>query len=187
MPEDEPPSSVVILRGSNGSRRNTLSISLKDYLKVRSQKPSNGLSIAGISLGVVAPSTLLFIAEDTLDIIPVCCLFMLIGSILFLIGVSKFSNWDKNMNSAREKIESEENIPYPPIPQWPSIIATICFVAGFILSDLEGIYFLIGGIIGLAFLGIQAYQAYSRNQAYDALIEDRINNFNQLKYGLEEK
>ena len=174
MAEDASPSSVPILLGSIGKGRVTPSIPLNNYVKVRSQKPSNVLSIAGIALGAVVPSTLFFIAEDTLDIIPVCCLFMLIGFILFLIGVSKFSNWDKDMKAAREKIESEENIPYPPIPQWPSVVATICFVAGFILSDLEGIYFLIGGITGLVFLAIQAYQIRTRNQAYDTLINEMI-------------
>ena len=78
------------------------------------------------------------------------------------------------MKAARERIESEENIPYPPIAQWPSIAATICFVAGFILIDFEAIFFLFGGIPGLIFFGIQAYQMHNRNQAYDALINEMV-------------
>ena len=127
-----------------------------------------------MALGVVVPCSLFFIVDDTLDVIPFCGLFMLIGCVLFFIGASSHSKWDKNMKSARERIESEENIPYPPISQWPSIVATICFVGGFVLSDLEGIYFLFGGIIGLIFLGIQGYQHHNRNQAYDALINEMV-------------
>lgn len=174
MAEDASPSSVPILLGSIGKGRDTPSIPLNNYVKVRSQKPSNVLSIAGIALGVVVPFSLLFTVEDTLDVIPFCGLFILIGSILILIGVSRYSKWDKDMKSARERIESEENIPYPPIPQWPSVVATICFVSGFILSDLEGIYFLIGGMTGLVFLAIQAYQIRNRNQAYDTRINEMI-------------
>lgn len=174
MAEDASPSSVPILLGSIGKGRDTPSIPLNNYVKVRSQKPSNVLSIAGIALGVVVPFSLLFTVEDTLDVIPFCGLFILIGSILILIGVSRYSKWDKHMKSARERIESEENIPYPPIPQWPSVVATICFVSGFILSDLEGIYFLIGGMTGIVFLAIQAYQIRNRNQAYDTRINEMI-------------
>ncbi len=174
MAEDASPSSVPILLGSIGKGRDTPSIPLNNYVKVRSQKPSNVLSIAGIALGVVVPFSLLFTVEDTLDVIPFCGLFILIGSILILIGVSRYSKWDKHMKSARERIESEENIPYPPIPQWPSVVATICFVSGFILSDLEGIYFLIGGMTGLVFLAIQGYQIRNLNQAYDTRINEMI-------------
>lgn len=174
MAEDASPSSVPILLGSIGKGRDTPSIPLNNYVKVRSQKPSNVLSIAGIALGVVIPFSLLFTVEDTLDVIPFCGLFILIGSILILIGVSRYSKWDKHMKSARERIESEENIPYPPIPQWPSVVATICFVSGFILSDLEGIYFLIGGMTGLVFLAIQGYQIRNLNQAYDTRINEMI-------------
>ena len=174
MAEDASPSSVPILLGSIGKGRDTPSIPLNNYVKVRSQKPSNVLSMAGIALGVVVPFSLLFTVEDTLDVIPFCGLFILIGSILILIGVSRYSKWDKHMKSARERIESEENIPCPPIPQWPSVVATICFVSGFILSDLEGIYFLIGGMTGLVFLAIQAYQIRNRNQAYDTRINEMI-------------
>ncbi len=174
MAEDASPSSVPILLGSIGKGRDTPSIPLNNYVKVRSQKPSNVLSIAGIALGVVIPFSLLFTVEDTLDVIPFCGLFILIGSILILIGVSRYSKWDKHMKSARERIESEENIPCPPIPQWPSVVATICFVSGFILSDLEGIYFLIGGMTGIVFLAIQAYQIRNRNQAYDTRINEMI-------------
>tara|TARA_A100001234_G_scaffold217513_1_gene225028 strand:- start:78 stop:602 length:525 start_codon:yes stop_codon:yes gene_type:complete len=174
MAEDASPSSVPILLGSIGKGRDTPSIPLNNYVKVRSQKPSNVLSIAGIALGVVVPFSLLFTVEDTLDVIPFCGLFILIGSILILIGVSRYSKWDKHMKSARERIESEENIPCPPIPQWPSVVATICFVSGFILSDLEGIYFLIGGMTGLVFLAIQAYQIRNRNHAYDTRINEMI-------------
>lgn len=174
MAEDASPSSVPILLGSIGKGRDTPSIPLNNYVKVRSQKPSNVLSIAGIALGVVVPFSLLFTVEDTLDVIPFCGLFILIGSILILIGVSRYSKWDKHMKSARERIESEENIPYPPIPQWPSVVATICFVLGFILSDLEGIYFLIGGMTGLVFLAIQGYQIRNLNQAYDTRINEMM-------------
>ncbi len=174
MAEDASPSSVPILLGSIGKGRDTPSIPLNNYVKVRSQKPSNVLSIAGIALGVVVPFSLLFTVEDTLDVIPFCGLFILIGSILILIGVSRYSKWDKHMKSARERIESEENIPYPPIPQWPSVVATICFVSGFILSDLEGIYFLIGGMTGIVFLAIQGYQIRNLNQAYDTRINEMI-------------
>ena len=172
MAEDESPHSVFVHQGSNGKGLNASSISLNNYVKVRSQKPSNGLSIAGIALGVVVPCSFLFTVEDTLDVIPFCGLFILIGSVLILIGVSRYSKWDKHMKSARERIESEEDIPYPPTPQWPSIAATTSLVGGFVLSDLEGIFFLFGGIIGLMFLGIQAYQLHNRNQAYDALIDE---------------
>lgn len=174
MAKDASPSSVPVLQGSNGKGRNAPSIPLDNYVKVRSQKPSNGLSIAGIALGVVVPFSLLFTIEDTLNVIPFCGLFILIGSVLILIGVSRYSKWDKEMKAARERIESEENIPYPPISQWPSIVATICLVGGFVLSDLEGIFFLYGGIIGLIFLGIQGYQNHNRNQAYDALINEMV-------------
>ena len=53
-----------------------------------------------------------------------------------------------------------------------AMTATTSLVGGFVLSDLEGIFFLLGGIIGLIFLGIQAYQLRNRNQAYDALIDE---------------
>ena len=173
MAEHETPS-VFIPQGGDGKGRNASSISLKNYVNVRSQKPSSGLSIAGIALGAVVPFSLLFIIEDTLDVIPFCGLFILIGSVLLLIGVSNHSKWEKNMKSARERIESDESIPYPPISQWPSIVATICLGAGFVLSDLEGIFFLFGGIIALIFLGIQAYHHHNRNQSYDALIDELV-------------
>ena len=152
--------------------KNTSSTPLNNYLKIRSQKPSNRFSIAGITLGVAVPFTTLFIAEDTHDAIPFCCLFILIGSVLFLIGVSNHSKWDKQMKAARERVETEEKIPYPPTAQWPSIAAAICFVGGFVLTDLEVIFFLLGGIPGLIFLAIQAYQIHNRNQAYDTLINE---------------
>ena len=174
MAKDVSSSSVPALQESNGKGRNAPSIPLDNYVKVRSQKPSNGLSIAGIALGVVVPFSLLFTIEDTLDVIPFCGLFILTGSVLILIGVSRYSKWDKHMKSVRERIESEEGIPYPPTPQWPSIAATASLVGGFVLSDLEGIFFLLGGIIGLIFLGIQAYQLHNRNQAYDALINEMV-------------
>jgi len=154
--------------------KNTSSTPLNNYLKIRSQKPSNRLSIAGITLGVAVPFTTLFIAEDTLDAIPFCCLFMLIGSVLFLIGVSNHSKWDKQMKAARERVETEVKIPYPPTAQWPSIAAAICFVGGFVLTDLEVIFFLLGGIPGMIFLAIQAYQIHNRNQAYDTLINEMV-------------
>ena len=174
MAKDVSSSSVPALQESNGKARNAPSIPLDNYVKVRSQKPSNGLSIAGIALGVVVPFSLLFTIEDTLDVIPFCGLFILTGSVLILIGVSRYSKWDKHMKSVRERIESEEGIPYPPTPQWPSIAATASLVGGFVLSDLEGIFFLLGGIIGLIFLGIQAYQLHNRNQAYEALINEMV-------------
>ena len=154
--------------------RNRSSIPLKNYIEIRSQKPGNTLQIAGIILCLVVPSILLFIVEDTFDLIPFCCLFIVIGSILMAIGASSHSKWDKQVKIARERIESEENIPYPPIPQWPSIAASVCLVGGFILSDLEGIFFLFGGIGGLIFLAVQAYLVHNRNQAYDAFINDMI-------------
>ena len=51
MSEDEPPSSVVILRGSNGSQRNPLSISLKDYLKVAFSKTEQRVVNSGHRFG----------------------------------------------------------------------------------------------------------------------------------------
>ena len=90
MAEDASPSSVPILLGSIGKGRDTPSIPLNNYVKVRSQKPSNVLSIAGIALGVVVPFSLLFTVEDTLDVIPFCGLFILIGSILIVIVLSKY-------------------------------------------------------------------------------------------------
>ena len=174
MSKIESPSSVLISPGGDDMGRNTSSIPLKNYIEIRSQKPGNTLLIVGIVLCLVVPSILLFIVEDTLDLIPFCCMFILIGSILMAIGASSHSKWDKQVKIARERIESEENIPYPPIPQWPSIAASICLVGGFILSDLEGIFFLFGGIAGLIFLAVQAYLTHNRNQAYDAFINDMV-------------
>ena len=151
--------------------KNTSSIPLKNYLKIRSQKPSNGLSIAGITLGVAVPFTTLFIAEDTLDVIPFCCLFMLIGSVLFLIGVSNHSKWDKQMKAAREQIEAEEKIPYPPTAQWPSIAATICFIGGFVRTDLE-VIFSSSEEFRSDFFGNTVYQILNETKHYDAVINE---------------
>ena len=116
---------------------------LTNFHRIRSQKPDVGLSVIG-AVFLILPLIILFLSGDMLDIldmIPICCLFWLIGSVLVLINTSQTTNWNKEMNKARKEIERREKIPYPAVSQWPQIAGLFSLIGGFIAGDFDGIPF----------------------------------------------
>ncbi len=185
MTEDSsptPPNSVIILPGVlpeeiDFNLQPTSGVqnpeSIKNYLNVRSQKPGNGpfvLSTAFFFLSFV----ILFSSDDTLDLIPVCCLFLFIGFVLFSINLLQIMTWGKEMKKARKRIEDTEKIPYPPVAQWPQLGGTLSILGGFIAADYEGILFLIGAGIGLAFFLYYTVLVQRQDKAYDQLIGELV-------------
>ena len=68
---------------------------------------------------------------------------------------------------AQNRLMIEAGIAYPPVPQWPSIAATIFLVLAFILSDLGGVFCLFSGMFGLIFLGLSGQMRTSAQKALE--------------------
>ena len=148
-----PPKSVVISSGisqdeteqpDQGVHITTSQEHLTNFHRIRSQKPDVGLSVLG-AIFFLLPIIMLFFSDDmldTLDVIPICCLFWLIGSVLVLINTSQTTNWNKEMKKAREEIERTEKIPYPAVNQWPQVAGLFSLIGGFIAADFDGIFFI---------------------------------------------
>ena len=174
-----PPRSVIISPGvsqdgteqyDQGVQITTSQEHITNFHQIRSQKPDVGLSVIG-AVFFLLPIIILVFSDDLLDMIPICCLFWLIGFVLVLINSTQTSNWNKEMKKARKKIESIEKIPYPPVPQWPQVVGTLFVIGGFIGADYDGIVFIIGGIIGSGFILYHYYLVHRQNKAFDAVVD----------------
>ena len=180
--EPSPPSSVIILPGGSpdqieriGQRTSGVQSpeSIKNYLHVRSQKPGN-VSFVLSAIFLVLPFVIFLSSDDVLDAIPICCLFLLISFVLFSMNFLQIMTWGKEMKKARKRIEDTEKIPYPPVAQWPQIAGTLSILGGFIAADYEGILFLIGAGIGLAFFLYYTVLVQRQEKTFDQLIEELI-------------
>ena len=180
--EPSPPSSVIILPGGSpdqiersGQRTSGVQSpeSIKNYLHVRSQKPGNGSFVLS-AIFLVLPFVIFLSSDDVLDAIPICCLFLLISFVLFSMNFLQIMTWGKEMKKARKRIEDTEKIPYPPVAQWPQVVGTLFVLGGFIASDYEGILFLIGAGIGLAFFLYYTVLVQRQEKTFDQLIEELI-------------
>jgi len=181
-PSSTSPNSVIILPGVSpeeidhslhqapGVQNPT---SIKNYLNVRSQKPGNGLFVLS-AVFLIISLVILFSSDDTLDSIPICCLLLFIGFVLFSINVLQFMTWGKEMKKARKRIEDTEKIPYPSVDQWPQVAGTLSILGGFIAADYEGILFLIGAGIGLAFFLYYTVLVQRQEKVFDQIIEELI-------------
>ena len=180
--EPSPPSSVIILPGGSpdqieriGQRTSGVQSpeSIKNYLHVRSQKPGNGSFVLS-AVFLVLPFVIFLSSDDVLDAIPICCLFLLISFVFFSINFLQIMTWGKEMKKARKRIEDTEKIPYPPVAQWPQVAGTLSILGGFIAADYEGILFLIGAGIGLAFFLYYTVLVQRQEKTFDQLIEELI-------------
>ena len=180
--EPSPPSSVIILPGGSpddieriGHQTSSVQSpeSIKNYLHVRSQKPGNGSFVLS-AVFLFLPFVIFFSSDDVLDTIPICCLFLLISFVLFSINFLQIMTWGKEMKKARKRIEDTEKIPYPPVAQWPQVVGTLSVLGGFIAADYEGILFLIGAGIGLAFFLYYTVLVQRQEKTFDQLIEELI-------------
>ncbi|CAI8335394.1 MAG: Uncharacterised protein [Candidatus Poseidoniaceae archaeon] len=174
-----PPKSVIISPGvshevaeqpNQGVHITTSQEHITNFHRIRSQKPDANLSVIG-SILFVLPIIILFFSNDILDMIPICCLFLLIGFVLVLINSSQNAYWNKEMKKAREEIERSEKIPYPAVNQWPQIAALFSLIGGFIAEDYDGIFLLLGGIVCLGFVLYYRYLTYRRDKIFDAVID----------------
>ena len=177
-----PPKSVVISSGisqddteqsDQGVPITTSQEHITNSHRIRSQKPDVGLSIIG-AVFLILPLIILFLSGDMLDIldmIPICCLFWLIGSVLVLINTSQTTNWNKEMNKARKEIERREKIPYPAVSQWPQIAGLFSLIGGFIAGDFDGIFFPLGGFVCLGFVLYYQFLISQRDKAFDAIVD----------------
>lgn len=184
-PPSAPPKSVIISLGvsqddieqhDQAVHITTSQESVANFHRIRSQKPDVGLSVIG-AIFFVLPIIILVFSDDMydiLDMIPICCLFWLIGFVLVLINSSQNANWNKEMKKAREEIERREKIPYPEVNQWPQLAAVFSFIGGFIAADFDGIFFPLGGIVSLGFVLYYQFLISRRDKAFDAVV-------NQLK------
>lgn len=177
-----PPKSVVISSGvsqddteqsDQGVHISTSQEHITNFHQIRSQKPDIALSIIG-GIFFFLPIIMLVFSDDlfdTLDLIPVCCLFWLIGSVLVLINTSQTTNWTKEMKKAREEIERIEKIPYPPVNQWPQVAGLFSIIGGFIAADFDGIFFPLGGFVCLGFVLYYQFLISQRDKAFDAIVD----------------
>ena len=177
-----PPRSVIISSGvshsdaerpDQGVQITTSQESVANFQRIRSQKPDVGLSVIG-AVFFLLPIIFLFLSGDMLDIldmIPICCLFWLIGFVLVLINSTQTANWNKEMKKAREEIERSEKIPYPAVNQWPQIAAAFSLIGGFIASDFDGILLPLGGFGCLGFMLYYQFLIYQRDKAFDAVVD----------------
>ena len=187
-----PPKSVIILQGVEHEKPELQVQSLpsvdniespeaiKNYLQIRSQKPSYRLSVLA-ALFLIAPIitfglTDIFILDDFFNLAPICCLFFLISIILFSTNRSQYDNWKDEMKKARKQIKQTEQIPYPPETQWPLVVGTLFLFGGFVWIGANPLLFFTESILGLTSFLYYFYLTHRRNTIYDALIEDRINN-----------
>ena len=178
-PSSVPPRSVIISPGvsqddfeqpDQGVHITRSQEHITNFHRLRSQKPDVGLSVLG-AIFFLLPIIMLFFSEDILDMIPICCLFWLIGFVLVLINSTQTANWNKEIKKAREEIERTEKIPYPAVNQWPQIAATFSLIGGFIASDFDGILLPLGGFGCLGFMLYYQFLIHQRDKAFDAVVD----------------
>ena len=190
-----PPKSVIILPGAEqenselqvqswpGANKVEPSESIKNYLQIRSQKPSYWLSVLAalflITPFIIGSSSDIFLLDDFFNLAPICCLLFLISLILFSTNQSQHDNWKKEIKKARKKIKQTEQIPYPPETQWPLALGVFFILGGFIWIGANPMLFFTESILGCICVFYQLYITHRRNTIYDALIEDRISNPNE--------
>ena len=176
-PSPEPPNSVIILPGAGRDQNEegvNLSEPVKNYLRIRSEKPDSRGNILG-GIFFIIPALLLIFTNDVFEIIQICCLFYLVSVTLVLINGTHTRNWTKEMNQARKTIETTEKIPYPALPQWPQIAGTVSIVAGFIASDYDGIFLPLGAIVGCGFFAYFSWVEIQKNKAFDQAVNTLVN------------
>jgi hypothetical protein len=179
-PSPEPPNSVIILSGAGRDQNEegvNLSEPVKNYLRIRSEKPDSRGNILG-GIFFIIPALLLIFTNDVFEIIPICCLFYLVSVTLVLINGTHTRNWTKEMNQARKTLETTEKIPYPALPQWPQIAGTVSIVAGFIASDYDGIFLPLGAIVGCGFFAYFSWVEIQKNKAFDQAVNTLVNESN---------
>ena len=179
-PPSGPPNSVIILSGAGREQNEegvNLSEPVKNYLRIRSEKPDSGGHILG-GIFFIIPVFLLLFTEDVLEIIPICCLFYIVSVTLVLINGTHLRYWTKEMNQARKTIETTEKIPYPALPQWPGIAGIVSIIAGFIASDYDGIFLPLGAIAGCGFFAYSSWIVIQKNNAFDQAVNILVNESN---------
>ena len=179
-PSLEPPNPVIILSGASRDQNEegvNLSEPVKNYLRIRSEKPDSRGNILG-GIFFIIPALLLVFTDDVFEIIPICCLFYLVSVTLVLINGTHIRNWTKEMNQARKTIETTEKIPYPALPQWPQIAGTVSIVAGFIASDYDGIFLPLGAIVGCGFFAYSSWVVIQKNKAFNQAVNTLVNESN---------
>ena len=75
-PSSEPPGSVIILTGVGRDQNEegvNLSEPVKNYLRIRSEKPENRGNILG-GVFFIIPALIPIFTNDFFEIIPICCL-----------------------------------------------------------------------------------------------------------------
>lgn len=198
-----PPASVIILPGPEqeksefqvqslpGAINGELPESIKNYLQIRSQKPGYRLSVLGvlffITPFIILSSSEVYLLEDFFNLASICCILFFISIFLILTNSSQHNNWKEEIKKARKQIKQTEQIPYAPEKQWPLVAGTLFTLGGFVWIGANLLIFIIGSILGPTCFLYYFYITHQQNTIYDARIEDRINNLNQLKYGLEEE
>ena len=181
-PSSVPPRSVIISPGVSQDdveqpnqevHISTSQEHITNFHRIRSQKPDVRPSVIG-AVFFILPIIILFLPGDMIDIldmIPICCLFWLIGFVLVLINTTQTTNWNKEMKKARKEIERSEKIPYPAVNQWPQIAATFSLIGGFIASDFDGILLPLGGFACLGFMLYYQFLIHQRDKAFDAVVD----------------
>ena len=179
-PSSEPPSSVIILTGVGRDQNEegvNLSEPVKNYLRIRSEKPDKRGNILGGIFFMIPPLLPLF-TNDVFEIIPICCLFYIVSVTLVLINGTHIRNWTNEMNQARKTIETTEKIPCPTLPQWPQIAGAVSMIAGLIASDYDGIFLPLGIIVGCGFFAFSSWVVIQKNKGFDQAVNALVNESN---------
>ena len=146
--------------------------SMQNYLRIAAESPGYGLAVLGVFLGFVAPFLLFMLADDVLGISSFCGGLLLIGTVMLVVSISKHSSWRKTYNAAMEVVVKETGIEPPLDRNRKAVAATLSFVAGFILGDLQGELFILGGLLALVFLVLHERDQVRNRTAYETLIRD---------------
>ena len=177
-----PPKSVIIspgvvqddtklaIQSEHGADNTESSESINNYHLIRSQKPDVRLSVIGLFFFLL-PFLILFFSDDVLEPIPICCFFLIIAVVLFIINSAQITNWNKEMTKARKQIEITEKIPYPAVNQWPQVTGLFCLIGGFITADYDGLFLLLGSIACLGFVLYYQFLISWRDKAFDAVVD----------------
>ena len=179
-PSSEPPSSVIILTGEGRDQNEegvNLSEPVKNYLRIRSEKPDNRGNILG-GVFFIIPAVIQIFTNDVFEIIPICCLFYLVSATLIVNHGIVMRNWMERMNQVRKTIETTEKIPCPTLPQWPQIAGAVSMIAGLIASDYDGIFLPLGIIVGCGFFAYSSWVVIQKNKGFDQAVNTLVNESN---------
>ena len=144
---------------------------IQAYEIVLRDKPNTtSIGLLGVVFLFFVPFGFLYMAD--FDVLfnegeELCCGSMLLGAVLLLLSFLQESAWSSRKKMAQNRLMIEAGIAYPPVPQWPSIAATIFLVLAFILSDLGGVFCLFSGMFGLIFLGLSGQMRTSAQKALE--------------------